>query len=686
VVIRSLSLALFALALLPQAAAADTAARIIVKRDRGLSAAEKRDVRADAGVRLVETPSLPRTEIVAAPRGEARQALRELNADPDVVYAEPDHIRHVLTADPLFSSQWGIENTGQDLFHDGEYVGTPGADAHVLGAWDLTDPDGRPLTGATQTVAVVDSGIYSDYDGIYGLHPDLINRVSETRSFVGAAETVDAPDLDGHGTGVSGTIAAEQGNNEGISGVAPDARIMALRVVDAAGDARDSDIAEALRYAGENEIRVVNVSLGMGQSSQTLRDAIRAYPETLFVVAAGNGGADESGDDNDLAPIYPCNTPEPNVVCVGASTNRDLRAPSSNFGNRSVDLFAPGEWILASVPPGVIDNLPPEDEYAFLEGTSLAAPHVAATAALVRQAAPGVTAHQLKQILIASVDHFAAFNRSVSGGRLNAERAVDWAVNGDVVLGTDTDGDGWVDAADACSTHAVMNSPDGCPLDDDWDGKINAVDNCVLDPNPTQQDGDSDGIGDACDPDWDNDGVANGGDNCAVAYNPTQADRDGDGLGDACDSDRDGDGRLNVSDSCPDFTAFTANGCPTPPPLDRDGDGRLDATDACPNEPAATNDGCPLPALAALSTRTRKRGTRRSLTVSVATSRPANVKVTVQRREGGRWVRITRATRYAANRATVTVARVRLGRYRVRVSIWNNAGTAQPATLRFRVR
>ena len=133
--------------------------------------------------------------------------------------------------------------------------------------------------------------------------------------------------------------------------------------------------------------------------------------------------------------------------------------------------------------------------------------------------------------------------------------------------------------------------------------------------------------------------------------------------------------------------AATANGCrPVPRPLDTDGDGRPDATDACPTERAATANGCPLPALTSLSVTVRRRSGRRSVAVKAGTSRPATVRVIVERRKDGRWVRVKHATLAAANRATVRVGRVRRGRYRVRVAVWNDAGAGVPAAKRFRVR
>ena len=132
---RTLPFALVLIALLvPEGAAAESATRIIVKRAPGLTAAERADVRADAGVRLVDTLRLPRTEVVSAPAGDAREALRELRADDDVVYAELDARRQAFADDPCFADLWGLENTGA-LVDVRSAPARLDADMDVLEAW-----------------------------------------------------------------------------------------------------------------------------------------------------------------------------------------------------------------------------------------------------------------------------------------------------------------------------------------------------------------------------------------------------------------------------------------------------------------------------------------------------------------------------------------------------------------------
>jgi subtilisin family serine protease len=630
VLIRTLPLALALLVLLPQAAAADTSTRIIVQREPGLSAAERADIRDDADVRLLRTLSLPNTEVVSAGRGQVTQALRELRADRDVAYAELDRRRRGFAGDEWMVYLWALDNFGQ-------YTGsTPDADSDVVEAWELlNDP------GDGETIAVVDTGIDAG-------HEDFAGRIGTQRTFTGAgSQTPGAPDDDptGHGTHVSGTIAANRDNDVGIAGVAPNARIMALKALDSSGGGFDSDIAEAFAYAGARGVRVVNASLGGPGGSETLRTAIATYPNTLFVAAAGNGGSDGVGDNNDASPVYPCNVPEPNVLCVGASTNKDLRAGSSNYGAVTVDLFAPGQSIFSTIPGPAA---PQNDNYGFKTGTSMASPHVAAAAALVMQAEPSLSAGDVKEILLSSVDAKSAFaGHSVSGGRLNVERAIRWAQDDQPLA--DDDGDGFANAADACRMTAASGSADGCP-DADEDAIPDHVDNCPTIANPGQANGD---------------GRADGGD--------------------ACDNDFDNDGRANGADSCPTVYALTADGCPLPP--NGDGDAFADAADACPAEAANTRNGCPLPALTGLSQKVTKRGSRRSVTVRASTTRAAVVRILVQRKSGSRWVKVKKRTlATSANRVKLTVSRLRRGRHRIVVAVYSNAGSGTSATRYFRVR
>jgi subtilisin family serine protease len=641
--IRPLLLAILMLALLPAGAAADTATQIIVKREPGLSAAERRDIRADADVRFVESLPLPRTEVVASAPGDVGDALRDLNADPDVVYAERDRPTQTSASDdPEFNWLWGLENRA-DAFSDFAGI-TEVADA------DIDAPEAwAKVTGAGLIVAVTDTG--ADLD-----HPDLAAQLIAGQDYVddddSPEDELDADGEGGHGTHVSGTIAAVKDNQAGVVGVAPGAVVHPLRVLDENGDGLVSDAIAAYHDAGDNGDRILNASLGGVGAITAERDVINANSSVLFVVAAGNSGAN---NDVPTTAEYPCSYDLANVLCVGASRPDDRAASFSNYGARSVDLFAPGYGILSTVPE---DGSVPEEGYDYKSGTSMATPHVAGAAALVMEAAPSLSPVEVKAVLLQSGDYKPALGGlSVTGRRLNADAAVDLALNGGPR--PDADGDGFDDTVDACPSQASSQMANGCP-DHDRDGRTDSADNC-----PT-------------------------------VLNSSQTDADGDGVGDACDStprghDNDGDGKPRLDDACPDQYGTLPNGCPapTPPPpaapADSDGDRRPDSQDACPLEPAVSANGCPIAQVASLSATPRKRGTRRSARIRVTATRAATLSVTLERKKDGRWVRVTRRT-IVGTSSSFTVSRLKRGPHRVRVSISSSAGTGSSVAKSFRVR
>lgn len=204
-----------------------------------------------------------------------------------------------------------------------------------------------------------------------------------------------------HGTHVAGIIAADRSNNIGINGVANNVQIMAIRAVPD-GDEYDKDIALAIRYAVDNGARVINTSFGKYFSThpEWVNDAIRyaAENDVLIVNAAGNEALDL--DQNTVYPndqdVDNQNEIADNFLTVGAlnyTYGSNLVASFSNYGKRNVDVFAPGTQIWSTTP---------NDEYEFLQGTSMAAPAVAGVAAMIRSFYPKLTAPQVKQIIMDS--------------------------------------------------------------------------------------------------------------------------------------------------------------------------------------------------------------------------------------------------------------------------------------------
>jgi subtilisin family serine protease len=260
----------------------------------------------------------------------------DLPPSPIVTFIEPDYIAGTAQVsapnDPRYSEQWGLP-----------VIGLPQGWAQ-LAAYP-----------ATVTVAVIDSGICAG-------HPDLAGRVLPGFDFVD--DDTDPTDVLGHGCGVAGVIAASSGNQIGIAGVAPNARILPLRVLDANGLGQYSNIAAAIIYAADQGARVINLSLAGPQYSQAIADAVdyAARRGVILIAAAGNNGTEGAW--------YPAALPS--VVAVGSIDPSLTRSAFSNYG-ANVPVLAPGRDILTTALNG---------DYTMMTGTSFAAPHVAGIAAL----------------------------------------------------------------------------------------------------------------------------------------------------------------------------------------------------------------------------------------------------------------------------------------------------------------
>lgn len=394
--------------------------QVIVRYRAGTDAGERADARRDADVsREAGLPMIGGELVDPDPGTSVGAAIVQLERSPDVLYAEPDVRRtalETLPGDRFFPAQWGLRNTGQTIDGRG---GSPGADIDAPTAWDVT-------TGSADTVvAVIDSGIDLDHPD---LQPNLYrnprevagNAVDDDRNgfvdditgwdFVGNDPAPD--DGDGHGTHVSGTVAARGDNGAGVTGVSWRSRLLPLRVLNDTGGGTASDAIRAYGYAAAAGADVVNLSLGGPGSSRGERDAMAAAPGVLFVAAAGNERADNDG----VVGSFPCNYELANVVCVAASDRSDSLASFSNFGATKVDLAAPGVDIASTHLNG---------GYVLLDGTSMATPHVAGAAALLLARDPAATVADLRQALLISAEPRPGLQgRVVTGGRLDLPRAL----------------------------------------------------------------------------------------------------------------------------------------------------------------------------------------------------------------------------------------------------------------------
>ncbi len=367
-------LGLLASAAPAQAAPEAVPGELIVRFEPGVSAAQRADVRADADVSFERTSRLSGVQLVEVESGQSvGGADRELEADPRVRYAEPNTVVRPASTpnDPFFSSLWGLHNTGQPV------NGTSGLadkDIDAPEAWDITRGD------SSVVVAVADTGIAYDHpdlasrmwqndaeaNGTAGVDDDANGYVDDARGWDTIDGDSDPRDLEDHGTHVAGTIGAAGDDAVGVTGVAQDVRLMPVRVL-RPGGGNSLSVAEGFDYAADMGADVVNASLSGDGSSQLVRDAVAAHPQTLYVVAAGNDGADVDavGGTN---TVFPCNVPEDNLVCVAATNQSDQRAGFSNYGATSVDVGAPGTNIRSSLPAsaelaGTADGFESETEF-----------------------------------------------------------------------------------------------------------------------------------------------------------------------------------------------------------------------------------------------------------------------------------------------------------------------------------
>jgi hypothetical protein len=376
----------------------------LLQEEMGVTASSKR--LPYSGLQLFKTDSMSVADAIA------------YYSNHDLIeYIQPNYAITLQATpnDTSFNRLWGLDNTGQT-------GGTPDADIDAPEAWNLA-------TGNGIIVGVVDTGV--DYT-----HPDLVNNMWKNPGEIpgdgidndgnGYIDDVygydfhnndsDPFDDHSHGTHVAGTIAAQGNNNIGVIGVAPNAKIMALKFLDSSGSGFTFNAVRAIEYATMMGANITNNSWGGGGYSQALYDAIKAAgaANQLFVAAAGN-----NGKNTDFSSNYPSSYDLDNIIAVARTDHNDKLASSSNYGATSVDLGAPGSNIYSTTPGG---------KYGTKSGTSMASPHVAGAAALVWSQNPTLTAQEVKDKLLSSVDPVASLTgKTVSGGRLNAFKALSGA-------------------------------------------------------------------------------------------------------------------------------------------------------------------------------------------------------------------------------------------------------------------
>lgn len=227
-----------------------------------------------------------------------------------------------------------------------------------------------------------------------------------------------------HGTHVAGIIGAKRNNKVGIDGIADNVQIMMLKVVGNIRELRDENLAQAIRFATDHGAKVINLSFGKPYTwnKKAVDDAVKyaMHQDVLLVHAAGNAGEDLDNQPHFPNPVYLDGKGRMEAwIEVGASGPKDdstLVPFFSNYGKESVDVFAPGVQIYSTLP---------FNQYAFFDGTSMAAPMVAGLAALIREYYPSLNAKQVKEVIMKSVvKRDILKDKCATGGIVNAYNAL----------------------------------------------------------------------------------------------------------------------------------------------------------------------------------------------------------------------------------------------------------------------
>ncbi len=363
----------------PPAAWADVGRELIIKFKPGIAEQVKAGLAQKHGAVETRIFYRDRFRVLRLPALASRPAvLAALARHPAIDYVEPNRMLRAffIPNDEYYAYQWHL-----DLIN-------------MEDAWDMS-------TGSGAVVAVIDSGVSSR--GADGFGSRLLSGYN---GFIN--KTARWHDANFHGTHVAGTIAQETNNGAGVAGVAFNAQILPVKVLNRLGFGTSAAVAAGIRWAADNGAQVINLSLGDTQSSQTLKEAITyAYDNDVVIVAASGNYS----DTYDLSPVaYPAAYDE--VIAVGAVDARGERVYYSN-GGPELELVAPGGSSRDDTGDGKSDGVLQETfrqylgfswfsfgwGYYYAQGTSMASPHVAGVAALIRSLHPDWGAEEVRLAL-----------------------------------------------------------------------------------------------------------------------------------------------------------------------------------------------------------------------------------------------------------------------------------------------
>ncbi len=356
----------------------------------------------------------------------ALEAVGKLKGAAEIAFAEPNYIYEAsaTSSDPYFTngSLWGMYGDASSPANqygsqaaEAWAAGHTGSSSVVVGIIDegvqYTHPDlaGQVWTNPNDPVDGIDNDGNGYVDDVHGWDFDG----NDNEVYDGGTRG----SLDNHGTHVAGTIGGKN-NGAGVVGVNWNVTIISCKFLGRRGGTTANAV-KAVDYLTDLKTRhgmnivASNNSWGGGGFSQALYDAVNRAnsKEILFVAAAGNGGSDGVGDNNDAVESYPSNMDLPNVIAVAAITNTGAKSSFSNYGATTVDIGAPGSAIYSSVA---------YNSYASYNGTSMATPHVTGGVALYAASHPGSTAAAIKNAILSSAIPTASLSgKCVTGGRLN---------------------------------------------------------------------------------------------------------------------------------------------------------------------------------------------------------------------------------------------------------------------------
>lgn len=357
--------------------------------------------------------------ISTAGKSEVLCAIKKIENRIDVLSAEPNYINEFASTTP------------NDTYYE-YYQWAPGY-IKLPDVWDIT-------TGAKSvTVGVIDSGID-------GTHPDLIQSIDTSLSNCFSPHYSDPlEDVIGHGTHVAGIIGAEGNNSIGTCGVCWNVSLVSLRVDNTNGKFDSNAVVKAITYATIAGLDIINYSGGGGGDNASENAAIKNY-NGLFVCSSGNDGY-----NNDLDPHYPSSYELDNLIAVGSIDINYKVATTTNYGKTSVDIFAPGVDIYSTKSGG---------GYVSKSGTSMASPQVAGVAALLLSIDNTLDGVKLKKIICENVDKATNLtNKCVTGGRLNAYKAVNYLANGTKNLTVTFDKQGGTGGTDSLTVNYNQKMP-----------------------------------------------------------------------------------------------------------------------------------------------------------------------------------------------------------------------------------